>query len=103
MHTYVEGQWSQVFSREEWQQQSGEYDTLHRSHCLTQDTVDMLTSYRELEIFQPAHKLTHQRPTKKRKRTRTKPDRQDKNDILLPKSLHQRRELPTGTFYNARR
>ncbi|KAF5547493.1 hypothetical protein FNAPI_8522 [Fusarium napiforme] len=87
MHTYVKGQWPQVFSREEWQQQS----------------VDMLISYRELEIFQLAHELTHQQVTKKRKRTRAKPGRQDENDILLPKPLHQRRELPTGTFCNARR
>ncbi|KAF5608672.1 hypothetical protein FPANT_432 [Fusarium pseudoanthophilum] len=87
MDTYVKGQWPQVFSREEWQQQS----------------VDMLTSYQELEIFQPAHELTHQRPTKKRKRNRAKPGRQDENDILLLKSLHQRRGFPTATMTNARR
>ncbi|KAF5665098.1 hypothetical protein FDENT_12671 [Fusarium denticulatum] len=91
MHTYVEGQWSQETGEEEWQQQS----------------VHFFTYYRELEIFQPAHEFTRQRPTKKRKRkqkqNRANPGSQHQMDIFLPNRLHKRRGLSTGTFYNARR
>ncbi|RBQ80341.1 hypothetical protein FVER14953_20861 [Fusarium verticillioides] len=87
MHTHSEGQWPQDTGEEEWQQQ----------------TVHFFTYYRELELFQPAYELTHQRPTKKRKRTRAKPGRQHENDIPQTVKMHKRRGLHTATLTNARR
>lgn len=103
MHTHSEGQWPQDTGEEEWQQQTGQYNKQYKSHCLTQNTVHFFTYYRELELFQPARERTHQRPTKKRKRTRAKPGRQHENDIPQTVKMHKRRGLHTATLTNARR
>ncbi|KAF5578852.1 hypothetical protein FPCIR_11395 [Fusarium pseudocircinatum] len=84
MHTHAADQWPQVSGEEQWQQQ----------------TVHFFTLMREMEIFQPAHELAHRRRAKKRKQSVTERDPQQ--CLPLPKRLHKRRGLSTGTFYNAR-
>ncbi|PNP61161.1 hypothetical protein FNYG_14078 [Fusarium nygamai] len=83
MHTDAEDQWPQDSDEEQWQQQTDHF----------------FTFMREMEIFKPIRELTHRQRAKKRKQSVAERPQQD---FPLPKRLHKRRGLSTGTLYNGR-